>query len=177
LSDHRGRTLLLSRLISIRDVSMNNYGKSSFARLNRGVVVLKSFIALIKSLMNNVNDVRKRRKMCIRTHNRSNLNNSSSLRDLFLVIVSRFPWTKSGLCLSIKRYLARLFSPYIALRVIITHDMMKLPWRPSDKRIIALCRKNNWDSGAPVKSIKRLFMIFWNGHVLVLLIKILFNLR
>jgi len=110
-SDYRGRTLLLSRLISIRDVSMNNYGKSSFARLNRGVVVLKSFIALIKNLMNNVNDVRKRRKMCIRTHNRSDLNNSSSLRDLFLAIVSCFHERSPGsVCREIPRPISRLFS-------------------------------------------------------------------
>lgn len=123
-SDHRGRTLLLSRLISIRDVSMNNYGKSSFARLNRGVVVLKSFIALIKNLMNNVSDVRKRRKMCIHTHNRSNLNNSSSLRDLFLAIVSRFHGRSPG---SVCRSTVRDTSPdrsiilsCIASHVIIT---------------------------------------------------------
>lgn len=99
-SNHCGRTLLLSRLISIHDVSMNNYNKSSFARLNRGMI-LKSFIALIKSLISNVSDVRKQRKMCIRAYNRSNLNNSSSLRDLFLAIVSRVSTNKVRFCLSI----------------------------------------------------------------------------
>lgn len=99
------------------DVSMNNYGKSSFATLTVAwyEVSLSLFlIVLIKSLMNNVSDARKRRKMCIRARIIDRLNNSH-LSETFSsrARLSRFHADQVRLvCRSTARYLdplARLF--------------------------------------------------------------------